>query len=213
MLAHGPMDLAARQSKVESRFLHVRDSTGTGNSSTGIWNFGVLGGFLFSTIEGEFTENHSYIGNFSGGVYGSTGLFPPLDIRLELYYASIGTGFASVADSKRHLNYLILPILLDYQFKPAVSLGLGPYFGFLINAKDEGDDFTEDITDLIARLDVGVKIGVFFHVSKKLDLGVTFNRGFINTQRGGRAGTIKHYNQSIMFTLGLDLFEVSKKNE
>lgn len=186
------------------------DSTELPLESAKYWEFGVIGGFLFSTIEGDLTEDHSYLANFSAGLYGTTSLFPPLGLVVELYYARMGTGFASIADSKRHLNYLVLPVMFSYEFNPGMSLGIGPYFGYLLSAQDQGDDFTEDITDLIARLDVGVKIGVYFQVSRAMELAVSFNRGFINTQRGGRTGTFKHYNQSIMFTTSLNLTELLK---
>jgi hypothetical protein len=169
----------------------------------------MLGGVLFSTIEGDNTEDHSYLVTFTGGLYGTTTIFEPLGIMVELYYASMGTGFASVADSKRHLNYLVLPIMFSYEFKPGMFLGLGPYFGFLLSAKDEGDDFKESITDLITQLDVGAKIGVYFQISQNVQLAVAFNRGFIDTQRGGIGG-YKHFNQSVMFTTSINLTELLK---
>jgi len=179
-----------------------------GLNQTGPWQYGVLGGFLFSTIEGDLTEQHSYIGDFSAGVYGTVQMFPPLGLMIELYYAGLGTGFASIGDSKLHLNYLVLPVLLTYEFRPKFTTGLGPYFGFLLNARDQGDDFEENITDLISGLDVGVKIGVYFQVSEVLNLGVSFNRGFINTQSGERVSTFKQYNQSVMFNTSVNLTKI-----
>lgn len=175
------------------------------------WELGVMGGFLFSTIEGDLTEQHSYVGNFCAGVYGTVQMFPPLGVMIELYYAGLGTGFVSIGDSKLHLNYLVLPVLLTYEFRPKFTTGLGPYFGFLLNARDQGDDFEENITDLISRLDVGVKIGVYFQVSEVLNLGVSFNRGFINTQSGDRVSTFKQYNQSVMFTTSINLTKIFKR--
>jgi len=172
------------------------------------WEFGVMGGFLFSTIEGDLTEQHSYVGDFCAGVYGTVRMFPPLGLMIELYYAGLGTGFASIGDSKLHLNYLVLPVLLTYEFRPKFTTGLGPYFGFLLNARDQGDDFEENITDLISGLDVGVKIGVYFQVSEVLNLGVSFNRGFINTQSGERVSTFKQYNQSVMFNTSVNLTKI-----
>ncbi len=172
------------------------------------WEFGVMGGFLFSTIEGDLTEQHSYVGDFCAGVYGTVQMFPPLGLMIELYYAGLGTGFVSIGDSKLHLNYLVLPVLLTYEFRPKFTTGLGPYFGFLLNARDQGDDFEENITDLISGLDVGVKIGVYFQVSEVLNLGVSFNRGFINTQSGERVSTFKQYNQSVMFTTSVNLTKI-----
>lgn len=172
------------------------------------WEFGLMGGFLFSTIEGDLTDQHSYIGDFSAGAYGSVQIFPPLGLMIELYYAGLGTGFASIGDSKLHFNYLVLPVLFTYEFRPKFTTGLGPYFGILLNARDQGDDFEENITDLITGLDVGVKIGVFYQVSEVINLGVSFNRGFINTQSGERVSTFKQYNQSIMFTTSINLTRI-----
>jgi hypothetical protein len=172
------------------------------------WQFGVLGGFQFSTIEGDLTEDHSYIGDFSAGVYAWVLLFPPLGLMTELYYAGLGTGFVTIGDSKLHLDYLVLPVMFTYEFKPKLNLGLGPYFGFLLKARDQGDDFEEIITDLISGLDVGVKLGVYYQVTEVINLGFTFNRGFINTQSGGRMGRFKQYNQSIMFTTSVNLTKI-----
>ncbi len=172
------------------------------------WQFGVLGGYQFSTIEGDLTDNYSYIGNFSAGAYGTAQIFPPLGLMIEFYYAGLGTGFATIGDSKLHFNYLVLPVLFTYEFRPKFTTGLGPYFGFLLNARDQGDDFEENITDLIAGLDVGIKIAVYFQVSEIINLGVSFNRGFINTQSGERVSTFKQYNQSIMFTTSINLTKI-----
>ena len=114
-------------------------------------------------------------------------------------------GLCGLGDSKLHFNYLVLPALLTYEFRPGMTFGLGPYFGYLINARDAGDDYEEDITELLSRLDIGVKTGVYFQVSPVLNLSVSFQRGFINTQSGERVSTLKQYNQSVMFTTSINL--------
>jgi hypothetical protein len=175
------------------------------------WDFGVTGGLLFSTIEGDLTETHSYVVGFSAGMYGITEIFYPLGLMVELYYAGLGTGFASIGDSKLHFNYLVLPVMFTYQFRPKFTLAVGPYFGFLLSAKDEGDDFKEDISELVNGLDVGVKIGIFYHLSEVVDFGVSFTRGFINTQSGDRVSEFKQYNQSVMFTTSINLTKILKQ--
>jgi len=193
-----------------SQDLIANDEQVSGLTQNEHWQYGIIGGILFSTIEGDLTDDHSYIGDFSVGIYGSIQIFPPLGLMIELYYAGLGTGFASIGDSKLHLNYLVLPVMFTYEFQPKLSLGLGPYLGYLINAKDQGDDFEEDITDLISSLDVGVKIALYFQIVEAVSLGVSFNRGFINTQNGERVSSFKQYNQSIMFTTSINLTKILK---
>lgn len=178
---------------------------------TGKWEYGIAGGFQFSTIEGDITDGHSYIPGFHAGIYGAVEIFSPLGLMVELYYAGLGTGFASFSDSELHLNYLVLPVMFTYDFRPGFSLGIGPYFGFLLSASDKGDDFEEDITDLIAGLDVGVKLGIYYQLGKVVNLGVSFNRGFINTQSGGRNSSFKQYNQSILLTTAVNLSRLLDK--
>ena len=175
------------------------------------WEYGIIGGLLFSTIEGDLTEDHSYIPDFNAGVYGSFEIFYPLGLRMELYYVGLGTGFASIGDSKLHFNYLSVPVMFTYQFRPQFLLEVGPYIGILLNAQDQGDDFKEDITDLVNWLDVGVKVGIRYELSQMVDIGVYFTRGFINTQRGERVSQFKQYNQSVMFSTSINLSQIIKK--
>jgi hypothetical protein len=175
------------------------------------WELGVMGGLLFSTVEGDLTETHTYIPDFHAGVFGNVELFYPLGLRVEMYYVGLGTGFVSLGDSKLHFNYLTVPAMFTYQFRPLFQLEVGPYIGVLLNAKDQGDDFKEDITDLVNWLDVGVKIGIRYELSQVVDIGVYFNRGFINTQRGDRVSQFKQYNQCIMFTTCVSITEMLNK--
>ena len=175
------------------------------------WEYGIAGGFQFSTVAGDKTNSHSYIPGFHAGVFGAVEIFSPLGLMIELYYVGLGTGFASFSDSELHFNYLVLPVMFTYDFRPGFSMGIGPYFGFLLSASDKGDDFEEDISDLIAGLDIGVKLGFYYQISKVVNLGVSFNRGFINTQNGSRNSSFKQYNQSILLTTAINLSRILNK--
>ena len=183
------------------------------SASERVWDFGLTGGLLFTTIEGDMTEDNTYTANFNIGVFAARDIFPPLGLRVELYYAGLGTGFASVSDSKLRFNYIVLPALFTYNFRPNFTLGLGPYLGFLVNARDRGDDYEADITDSVSGLDVGAKIGVYFDASQTVNLAVLFQRGFINTQDGERVSTLKRYNQCVMFTVSLNISSLLSANQ
>jgi len=185
------------------------DSTGV-NGEKPKWEFGVFGGLLFSKIGGDLTESHSYKPGFGAGFSGSVEIFHPLGLMVELYYAGLGTGFASIGDNKLNFNYLVLPIMFTHEFRPQLSFAVGPYFGYLAKAFEKGDDFEDDVTNLINRLDVGVKLGLYYQASRSVDLGISFKRGFINTQRGERVSSFKQYNLCLMFTTSVNLSRVLK---
>lgn len=175
-----------------------------------VWEWGFIGGLHFSTIEGDLLDQ-TYIPYFHAGAFAQTDIFPPLGFRVELYYAGLGTGFAGVADSRLQLNYLVLPAMFSYEFRRGITFIVGPYLAYLIQASDKGDDYQEEITESLARLDVGIKLGVNFQVSTVVNFGVTFHRGFINTQSGGRVSTLKQYNQAVMFSTSISITELIKR--
>ena len=116
----------------------------------------------------------------------------------QLYYAGFGASVdESSIDQKLKLGYLVLPILVVYAITSQFRVGLGPYFGFLLSAKDKADDFDEDVKDFVSGFDFGVKLSVMYQVSSYLAFSLSFNRGFANIQG---SGSFDQFNQAFMIS-------------
>ena len=46
-------------------------------ASKRVWQFGLMGGLIFSTVEGDNTESHSYIAGLGAGGYATMEIFLP----------------------------------------------------------------------------------------------------------------------------------------
>jgi hypothetical protein len=106
-------------------------------------HFGVKGGANLTKIEGKAFSDQFNTG-YNLGAFAEIG-FGKLSIQPEVLFNQVKTtvdssfkqvyqgaaDFSSYKDIK--LNYLSIPILLDYKLAPFLSLQAGPQFGILIN--------------------------------------------------------------------------------
>lgn len=125
-------------------------------------------------------------------------------------------------DVNGKVNYLNIPIMAKYYATEALSIEAGPYFGFVLSAKLDGDvkvgDFVvasydnEDVKDDYESLDVGFGGGASYELENGLFFTARYNVGLMNIEaeteemeeKGGEVGsddfTIK--NNIFQFSVG-----------
>src|ERR1700712_1581911 len=80
---------------------------------------------------------HNKIG-FNAGLLAHIHLIPRLALQPEIVYSVQGTkGDGTVAKFNNNLNYLNVPVLLQFMFDNGFRLQAGPQVGFLLNAKQK----------------------------------------------------------------------------
>ena len=107
------------------------------------FHLGVKAGANISKVDGKsFKEEFRYgynVGGFAeiklGGKFSFQPevLFNQYSTTLDSSYKSIYQGVISSNQSKVKLNYLSIPLLLDYKFIGPLHLQAGPQFGVLMN--------------------------------------------------------------------------------
>lgn len=158
---------------------------------------GIKGGLNLSLLTVEDVDENKLKGGFHAGFFIRRMLSDNLALQPELIYTIKGVrtvyneeflGF-QVADGKtmHNLHYLEIPIYFSAEFLKIVDIHVGPYFGFLMNAKVETQaevlEFIEiDDQDHIGREE--------FHI---LDAGVS----------GGVGVTLRPFTFGINYSLGL----------
>jgi hypothetical protein len=108
------------------------------------FNIGIKAGANISKIDGKsFKDEFSY-GYLLGG-FAEIGLGKKFSIQPEVLFNQYQTkvdsnftsvyqnAFAATKSGEVKLNYLSLPVLLNYKLSKAVSLQAGPQFGILMN--------------------------------------------------------------------------------
>ncbi len=108
-------------------------------------HFGVKGGLNVSSL--HFEDNTSYDSKIGlhAGLLAHIHASKVWAIQPEVFYSSEGAKTrVGNSDVKINLNYINVPVLLQYMFDNGVRLEGGPQIGFLVNAKTKTSNATVD---------------------------------------------------------------------
>jgi hypothetical protein len=131
---------------------------------------GVKGGADIHKIDGKaFKDQFSY--GYDIGGFAEIGLTKKFGIQPEVLFSQVNVdtseSFSDLYDfnsvSKVKLSYLKIPLLLNYNANPFVTLQLGPQFGILM---DQNSSLTKNGKDAFAKGDFSMLGGLQLNISK-----------------------------------------------
>lgn len=161
--------------------------------------FGVKAGPQLSGFIGSDEENKSIVTAF-GGVYANLKLSEKLFLQPELLYSmqgaksSIKVGSAGLddyanLDERIDLNYLNIPIMLQYVVAKHLRVEMGPQLGILLKSEGEvilepnpgsGSEqmkFINDLKESTKTIDFGLNIGGVYELDNRLNFTLRYNLG------------------------------------
>jgi hypothetical protein len=143
--------------------------SGTAALAQGL-KIGVKGGADIHKIDGKaFKDQFSY--GYDIGGFAEIGLTKKFGIQPEVLFSQVNVdtseSFSDLYDfnsvSKVKLSYLKIPLLLNYNANPFVTLQLGPQFGILM---DQNSSLTKNGKDAFAKGDFSMLGGLQLNISK-----------------------------------------------
>jgi hypothetical protein len=137
--------------------------------------FGLKGGLNLSTITN--TEGDVKAG-FHVGALSHIHITPAFSLQPEVMYST--QGVKSSSNSSLSLNYLNIPLLLQYNFDNGFRLQGGPQIGFLTSAKAKSGDLSVDVTDSYKDIDFSIPLGVGYLSNSGLGVDARYNIGITN---------------------------------
>ena len=113
-----------------------------------------------------------------------------------------------------NLNYLQLPILLDYYIFKKLYISLGPELSYLHSAKLKSKEISNNITDSIyKRFELSGIIGLNYKITDYFDIGIRYNHGLTYTSKiswfddsGKDLGESNEYNQYVQLNVEYKIF-------
>lgn len=137
-------------------------------------NIGVKGGLNSFNIE---TDNGSGFDSKIGlhvGLLGHIHLSNQFGLQPEIVYSMQG---AKSGNSEIKLDYINVPVLVQYMFDNGFRVQAGPQLGILLNAKAENSS-SLDVSDEFKSIDLGLSVGAsYVHVSTGFGLDARYNLG------------------------------------
>lgn len=160
--------------------------------------YGIKAGLNLSTLTGP--GNAEWRPGFNAGFLSHIHITPAFSLQPEVVYSSQGAKYPTDPEIKRKLDYINIPVLLQYNFDNGFRLQGGPQIGFLISAKDKVGDVELNTVDKddFKTVDVSLPLGISYLSYSGLGVDARYNLGLTNVIEGS---TTNVRNSVIQFGL------------
>ncbi len=163
-------------------------------------NIGIKGGLnAFSIATDNTTTNDTKL-SYNLGLLGHIHLSRQWAFQPELVYSVQGTSYKSGGvDSKLNLNYLNIPLNIQYMFDNGFRLQAGPQIGILTGANLKSGSSSTDVKSSFKGTDIGLTLGISY-VQPSTGMGIDgrYNHGLTNINA---ANSTNSFNRGVQLTL------------
>jgi len=155
-------------------------------------NIGIKGGLNAFWLSNDNNVKTDTKLGFHAGLIGHIHASSQFAFQPELYYSVQGAQYTVAgSDLKLNLNYVNVPLLLQYMFDNGFRLQAGPQAGFLVSAKSNNTD----VKNAYESFDLGI-VGGISYVNPATDFGVDlrYNHGLSNINKNN---PVNSYNRGL----------------
>jgi hypothetical protein len=135
--------------------------------------FGVKAGVNFASLGGDDSDGLDGLTSFHVGGVVNIGVSEKFSVQPELLYSAQG---ASYDGGDLKLDYLNVPVLAKFMVAEGFSIEVGPQVGFILSAKDDG----EDVKDFLKSTDFSGAVGLAYEMATGLNFAARYTLGLGN---------------------------------
>jgi len=170
------------------------------SSPIGHVNIGIKGGVNVYEVHNDNNNEFNPRIGYNFGLLGHVHAGGHFAIQPEIVYSAQGEKYTVGAETtKYNLDYINVPILLQYMFDKGFRIQAGPQVGFLVSAKSENSTGTVDYKDDIESIDFALSMGVsYIHPPSGFGFDARYNLGLRNIDKNS---SVKSTNRG--FQVGL----------
>jgi len=183
--------------------------------------FGIKAGMNVSSLSTDATlEDQSSKIGFNAGLFMNAPIAENFSIQPEILYNNLGSkvtktaeinGSTYRADYARHLDYITVPVMFQYNATPSFYLEAGPEFGLMVSAKDKfktsqnGNTTATSIADIdtdnFNTFNFGVGLGAGYYFTPNVGLTARYTAGLSDIAKDRPSGSDAVKNN--VFQVGL----------
>jgi hypothetical protein len=137
-------------------------------------SFGVKAGLNVSSINSDDAKAKA---GLYAGVFANIPVASFFSVQPEVLYNGMGAKNKDYSDVRLNLDYISVPVMLQYNVLPEFYLEAGPQFSFAINKKIKGDGGSVDVDKYYKGFDFGVGIGAGYYIAQGFGVTARFVAG------------------------------------
>lgn len=144
-------------------------------------NIGIKGGLNLYSVVNENSDGEPITG-YHIGLIGHFHLNDDFALQPELVFSTQGAEVINNGvKSQLNLDYINVPILLQYMFDNGFRFYVGPQLGFLVNAKSFANNTETDRMDDFNSVEVGAGLGLsYINPNSNFGIDARYNLGLTN---------------------------------
>jgi hypothetical protein len=140
-------------------------------------HFGIKGGLNISSLdEKNGVDFNSKAGFYLGGL-AHVHLSPHFAVQPELVYSQQGGKDGS---DNWNINYINVPVLLQYMAGNGFRLETGPQVGFVVSSKIKTGDLEQNISNSVSKVDFSWALGASYQFPEGVGIDARYNIGISN---------------------------------
>lgn len=159
-------------------------STFAFSQKTSSVRFGLKAGLNVSTISNSDSKSKA---GLYGGTFANIPVSQSFSVQPEVLYSRIGGKDSEV---KVNMDYIVVPILLQYNPLTNLYLEVGPQFGFMVSAKGKSRGLSADLKDNFRTFDLGLGLGAGYYFTSNIGVNVRYVAGLTDVIKDREGGDI-----------------------
>lgn len=163
--------------------------------------FGVKAGLNLSHLD-SFRDGKA---GFNAGVFARIPLGSSFSLQTELLYSQYGAFVnedkgVTFAKARLNLDYITVPVMLQYNVSPKFYVEAGPEFGLMVSNKYKLENGTSlKISEGLNKFNLGLGLGLGYDITKNIGFNARYVAGLTNTIKKGYGDS----NTNSTFQLGM----------
>jgi hypothetical protein len=168
-------------------------------------NLGIKGGLNLYNINNEDGPKYDTKAGFHAGLLAHIHFDRSIAVQPELIYSSQGAKYTiGGTEFKLNLDYINVPVLLQFMFDNGFRLEAGPQAGFLVKASSQSNNIKVDVKDNFKPIDFAVVLGIgYIKPNTGFGFDLRYNTGLSNinenssvksTNNGFQLGVFYQFN-------------------
>lgn len=158
-------------------------------SSASPVRFGLKAGLNVSTISSDDAKAKAGI---YGGVFANIPVASDFSIQPEVLYNGMGAKNRDYSDVRLNLDYISVPVMVQYNVLPALYLEAGPQFSFAINKKIKGDGGSADVSRFYKGFDFGLGLGAGYYFEQGFGVTARYVAGLTDIIENNQTDAIRN---------------------
>jgi hypothetical protein len=166
-------------------------------------NIGIKGGLNVFTIHSNDNSSYDTRKGLNLGLLAHIHLTRQMAFQPELVYSGQGAKYTiDNITTTLKLDYINVPLLLQYMFDNGFRIQAGPQIGFLASAKSESGNIKTDVKNSFKSVDFGFGFGIgYVHPPSGFGVDARYNLGLSNINENTNVKTTNNGFQLGVFYL------------